>query len=159
MVRSVFGLAALAAVFATLAPQAALAQESQCPAYGYRYTADMFWVRVNGDVATIGVAPVAFSEVDPGYLGFTQDIGAQITAGQVIGSLEGVLGILQLTSPVSGTLSAINHTIEADPEALPIDPFQEGWLYKIDVGENIEAEIDTLMTADEFGALGEGYCG
>jgi glycine cleavage system H protein len=104
------------------------------------------------------VAPVAFSEVDPGYLGFTQDIGAQITAGQVIGSLEGVLDTLQLTSPVSGTLLDINYVIEA-PEHIPDDPFREGWLYKIDVGENIEAEIDTLMTAEEFSALGEGYCG
>jgi glycine cleavage system H protein len=158
MVRSVFGLAALAAVFATLAPQAALAQENQCPV-DHRYTADMFWVRVDGDVATIGVAAVAL-EIDPVYLGFTQDIGAQITAGQVIGSLEGVLDTLQLTSPVSGTLFGINHVMEAVPEQLPgDDPFRDGWLYKIDVGENIDAEIETLMTADEFGALGEGYCG
>jgi len=158
MARSVFGLAALAAVFAILAPQATLADESQCPVYDYRYTADMFWVRVSGDVATIGVVPLAL-ELDPIYLGFTQDIGAEITAGQVIGSLEGTLDTLQLTSPVSGALSEINNTIEADPEQLPVDPLREGWLYKIDVGETIEAEIEALMTADEFSALGEGYCG
>jgi glycine cleavage system H protein len=158
MARCVFGLAALAAVFATLAPQAALAQVDECPVYDIRYTADMFWVRVDGDIATIGAAAVAL-ELDPVYLGFTQVIGAQITVGQVIGSLDGVLDTLPLTSPVSGSLLAINPDIEADPVALPLDPYRDGWLYKIDIGENIEAEIEALLTAEEFSALGEGYCG
>ena len=116
-----------------------------------RYTKEHEWIRVEGDVAYVGITDYAQSEL--GEIVFV-DINTQgETVGQdeVFGSVEAVKTVSDLNMPVTGEVLEINETINDQPELVNNDPYGEGWMIKISVAE--AAELDNLLDAAAYQAL------
>lgn len=116
-----------------------------------RYTKEHEWIRVEGDVAYVGITDYAQSEL--GEIVFV-DINTQgETVGQdeVFGSVEAVKTVSDLNMPVTGEVLEINETINDQPELVNNDPYGEGWMIKISVAD--AAELDSLLDAAAYQAL------
>lgn len=114
-----------------------------------KYTIEHEWLAVGegGEPGTVGITSVAAQALgDIVYLELPA-VGAQISAGEVIGEIESTKSVSELYSPVSGTVVEVNDAAVADPALVGSDPFGEGWLLKVDV-----TQTGDVMTADEYGA-------
>jgi glycine cleavage system H protein len=116
-----------------------------------KYTKDHEWVRIEGDVATIGITDFAQGELgDIVFIDITTE-GETLDAHAMFGSVEAVKTVSELFMPVSGEISEVNPGLEDSPEAVNSDPYGNGWMVKINLSN--PAEIDGLMSADEYKAL------
>lgn len=114
-----------------------------------KYTIEHEWLAVGegGEPGTVGITSVAAQALgDIVYLELPA-VGAQISAGEVIGEIESTKSVSELYSPVSGTVVEVNDAAVADPALVGSDPFGAGWLLKVDV-----TQTGDVMTADEYGA-------
>ncbi len=113
-----------------------------------KYSTDHEWVRVEGDVAYIGITDFAQEELgDIVYLDVTTE-GETIERGEVFGSIEAVKTVSDLMMPVSGEVLEVNAALDDSPELVNKEPFGEGWIIKINVQN--AAELDGLMTAGQY---------
>ncbi|MFB2922570.1 MULTISPECIES: glycine cleavage system protein GcvH [Aerosakkonema] len=112
------------------------------------------YVRLDGEIATIGITAFAIKEL--GDIVFVEfpDIGEAVTKGEPFGNVESVKAVEMLNSPVTGTVVERNDPLLDDPEVLGDDPYGEGWLIKVRV--NDPGEVDDAMTADDYRALVDG---
>ena len=116
-----------------------------------RYTNEHEWIRVEGDVAYVGITDYAQSEL--GEIVFVDINTESETVGQneVFGSVEAVKTVSDLNMPVTGEVLEVNETINDQPELVNNDPYGEGWMIKIQVAN--PAELDTLLDAEAYKAL------
>lgn len=115
---------------------------------GLKYTDDHEWVKVDGDVAIIGVTDHAQSELgDVVYVDIEEDL-EEVTKGEEFGTIEAVKTVADLFSPVSGSVSAVNTDINDDPEVVNRDPYGEGWMIKVKLSD--ASELDELMDVDAY---------
>ena len=114
------------------------------------YTSDHEWIRVEGDVGTIGVTDHAQGELgDVGYVDIP-DASATVSKGGTFGSIEAVKTVADLYAPVSGQLLEVND-VNAAPDSVNKDPYGSGWLVKIRISD--PSELDALMKVDAYKAL------
>ena len=113
-----------------------------------RFTEDHEWVRLDGEVATVGISSYAVEEL--GEIVFVElpAIGSEIQQMAEFGSVESVKTVSSLYLPVGGVISEINDEVVASPETINNSPFEDGWLVKIRISD--DKEIDDLMTAEEY---------
>ncbi len=98
-----------------------------------KYTTDHEWVDVNGAVATIGITDFAQGELgDIIYLDVTAAVGDVVNAGDVLGTIEAVKTVSEIYSPISGTITEINTGINDVPSVINQDPYERGWMIKIE---------------------------
>lgn len=115
-----------------------------------KYTETHQWVRVEGDSAIVGVTHYAQEQLgDVVYLDLPQ-AGDEVTAGEVMGSVESVKSISDLYSPVSGQVMEVNEPLLDDPAKINSDPYGEGWMVKIEMSSS--AELDSLLGATDYQA-------
>ncbi len=114
-----------------------------------RYTKTHEWVRASGGEAVVGVTDFAQRELGDIVFVEAPEVGAAVTAGNPMGSVESVKAVSELNAPVSGTVSAANDALKDHPELLNQDPYGEGWIVKITLSD--EAEIGGLMDAEAYG--------
>ena len=113
-----------------------------------RYTKEHEWVRMEGNVATIGITDHAQDSLgDVVYLELPSD-GAAVTKDETFGVVESVKAVSDLYSPVSGTVIEINDALVDSPEVINGDPYGDAWMLKVEM--NSPAEIKELLTADEY---------
>ena len=116
-----------------------------------KYTKDHEWVRMDGDVAVMGIADYAQSQLgDMVFVGDLPEVGATITQGESAGALESVKAAADFYAPVSGEVVAVNDVLFDDPGLLNRDCYGEGWVLK--VRPSNPDELDTLMNADDYDA-------
>ncbi|HQV01814.1 MAG: glycine cleavage system protein GcvH [Bacteroidia bacterium] len=116
-----------------------------------KYTKDHEWVRIEGDVATIGITDFAQSELgDIVYVDISTQ-GETLSRETVFGSVEAVKTVSDLFMPLSGEVLEVNPDLDATPEAVNSDPYGKGWMVKVKLSDM--AEIDALMTAADYTAL------
>lgn len=116
-----------------------------------KYTQDHEWVRLEGNVATIGITEFAQRELgDIVYLDVNKNQG-ELAAHAIFGAVEAVKTVSDLFMPVGGEISEINPALNSAPELINSDPYGEGWMIKIAVSN--AAEVDGLLTADAYKAL------
>ena len=96
-----------------------------------KYSNDHEWVRVEGDVAVIGITDYAQSELGDIVFVDVPTVGETIEANEVFGSIEAVKTVSDAFSPVSGEVFVFNEAVEADSSLVNKDPYGEGWLVKI----------------------------
>ncbi|MCR1981047.1 glycine cleavage system protein GcvH [Cellulosimicrobium cellulans] len=119
--------------------------EAQFPAH-LQYTAEHEWID-GSTPAVVGITATAAEALgDIVYLELPE-VGAEVTAGSVIGEVESTKSVSELFSPVSGTIVEVNQAAVDDPAVVNSDPYTDGWLFKVDV-------VDTgdLLTADQYAA-------
>ena len=114
----------------------------------FRYTKEHEWVRVDGDIGTIGITDHAQQELgDIVYVDLPK-VGTHIAQGAGAGSVESVKAVSDIYAPVSGDVTEINGALADTPEKLNADPHGEAWLMKIKL--SAPAEVSKLLSADEY---------
>src|SRR5689334_3848392 len=110
----------------------------------FRYTKEHEWVRVDGDVGTVGITDHAQQELgDIVYVDLPK-AGTQVTQGGTLGSVESVKAVSDVYAPVSGEVTAINTALADAPEKLNADPHGDAWLVKIRL--STPTELEKLMS-------------
>ena len=113
-----------------------------------KYRASHEWVRVEGGVATVGISDHAQAAMGDLVYVELPDVGQTVAAGDEAGVVESVKAASDIYAPLSGEIVAINDLLEGEPEKVNADCYGEGWLFKIEIAD--EAELETLLTADEY---------
>lgn len=116
-----------------------------------RYTKEHEWIRVEGDVAYVGITDYAQSELGEIVFLDINTEGETVAQGDVFGSVEAVKTVSDLNMPVTGEVLEVNEVINDQPELVNNDPYGEGWMIKIQVAN--PAELDTLLDAAAYQAL------
>lgn len=116
---------------------------------GLLYSESHEWVKVEGDVATIGVSDFAQSEMgDITYVDIPEE-GDELSQGEDFGALESVKASSELYSPVSGKVVDVNTALEDDPALVNEDPYAN-WIIKVELSD--KAELESLMDAEAYEA-------
>ncbi|MBC9225079.1 glycine cleavage system protein GcvH [Aeromicrobium sp. 636] len=115
------------------------------------YSAEHEWVRLEGDVAIIGITDFAQDQLgDIVYVDLPAE-GESLESGTVVGELESTKSVSDVFTPVSGEVIARNDALEATPEVINSDPYGEGWLIKVRTSG--EDPTDGLLTAEAYSAV------
>lgn len=118
---------------------------------GLIFSKDHEWVKLDGDVATIGISDYAQSSLgDIVYVELPR-VGATLQQFAGIGVVESVKAVSDIYTPLGGEVLEINAAIEADPSLVNRDPFGEGWFYKLKLGD--DAEKNNLMSGADYEKL------
>ncbi|MBD0304339.1 MAG: glycine cleavage system protein GcvH [Tolypothrix sp. T3-bin4] len=119
-----------------------------------RYLDSHEYVRLDGEIATIGISAFAVDQLGDVVFLELPEVNDTVTRNEEFGSIESVKAVEALNSPVTGTVIERNDAIIDDPEQVSDDPYGEGWLLKVRV--NDPGEIDDALTAKEYSALVAG---
>lgn len=119
-----------------------------------RYLDTHEYVRIDGEIATIGITDFAVDQLGDVVFLELPEIGDALTKGETFGSIESVKAVENLSSPVTGTVIERNETLIESPEQVADDPYAEGWFLKVRV--NDPGEVEDALTADEYRAQVEG---
>jgi glycine cleavage system H protein len=115
-----------------------------------KYTKEHEWIRVEGNIATIGITDFAQGELGDIVYVEVETLDDTIAKDEVFGSVEAVKTVSDLYMPVSGTIVAFNDSLESEPETVNSDPYGAGWMIKIEMSD--ESELEDLMDAAAYEA-------
>ncbi len=115
-----------------------------------KYAKSHEWVRVSGNLATVGITDHAQHELTDVVFVELPEAGRKIKAGDACAVVESVKTASDIYSPVSGEVSEVNQAVVADPALVNSEPYAEGWLYKIKLSN--PAELNTLLGPDQYSA-------
>jgi len=115
-----------------------------------RYTKDHEWIRLDGNVATIGITDYAQRELGDIVYVEVETIGKSLKAGEIFGTVEAVKTVSDLFLPVDGTITELNAALANSPESVNSDPYGEGWMIKMTVKN--PADVEALMDAAAYDA-------
>ena len=113
------------------------------------YTKDHEWVKVEGDIATVGITDFAQGELGDIVYVEIETLGERFSAEEVFGSVEAVKTVSDLMMPISGEVLFLNESLEDNPELINTDPYGSGWLVKI----KVEDQGDHLLSAEDYRKL------
>ncbi len=107
------------------------------------------WARVEGDLVVVGISDYAQDQLSDVVYVELPEVGAQVSAGDVVGTVESVKAAADLMTPVSGEIVEVNEALDDSPELLNEDPYG-AWIFKVKPSDL--SELDALMTAEEYEA-------
>jgi len=113
-----------------------------------RYTKDHEWVRIEGNMAFVGITDFAQGELGDIVYIEIESLDETFDKDEVFGSIEAVKTVSDLFMPLSGEVLEINEKIESNPELVNTDPYGEGWLIKISI--NDVSETESLLSSEEY---------
>ena len=113
------------------------------------YTRDHEWIKIDGDIATVGITDFAQGELGDIVYVEIETIGETLEAESVFGSVEAVKTVSDLMMPITGELLSLNEELEANPELINTDPYGAGWMVKI----KVQDKVANLLTFAEYSAL------
>jgi glycine cleavage system H protein len=116
---------------------------------GLQYTKDHEWIKIEGNIATIGITDFAQGELGDIVYVDISTVGQNVAHGEVFGTVEAVKTVSDLYMPVSGKVIEVNPALDGSPETVNSDPYGNGWMIKVEV----TASASGLLSADEYKAL------
>ncbi len=116
-----------------------------------RYSKEHEWVRLEGNVATIGITDYAQGELGDIVFVEVDTIGDTVATEEVFGTIEAVKTVSDMFSPLAGEVLEFNERLEDDPELVNTDPYNEGWIVKFKVSD--ATEVEGLLSAADYAAL------
>ena len=116
-----------------------------------KYTKEHEWIRVEGDVAFIGITDHAQKELGDIVYVDIDTLDKEVAEGEVFGTVEAVKTVSDLFSPITGTVLEINEKLDGSPELVNSDPYGDGWMIKMSIANT--AELESLLTAETYGEL------
>ena len=116
-----------------------------------KYTKEHEWLRINGDIAEIGITDYAQGELGDIVFVELPEAGSDVKKMEPFGTIEAVKAVSELFSPVTGTVDAVNSKIEEDAGVINSDPYGDGWMVKIKVSE--ASELNDLLSPDQYKEL------
>lgn len=113
-----------------------------------KYTKDHEWIKVDGEIAVVGITDFAQSELGDIVFVDIQTEGETLAKEEVFGAVEAVKTVADVFMPVSGEIIEVNADLEASPESVNKDPYGAGWMIKIKLSD--ASEIDNLLSAQQY---------
>lgn len=113
-----------------------------------KYTKDHEWIKVEGDIATIGITDFAQGELGDIVYVEIETEGEELDREEVFGTIEAVKTVSDLFMPVSGEVVEINEDLDDNPETVNDDCYGKGWMVKIKMSDT--SELEDLLTADDY---------
>ncbi|HXH13372.1 MAG TPA: glycine cleavage system protein GcvH [Alphaproteobacteria bacterium] len=117
---------------------------------GLRYTKEHEWVRVEGSQAYVGITDYAQQELGDVVYVELPEAGGTVRYMEPFGVVESVKAVSDLFSPVTGSVTQVNEELFNHPELVNSDPYGQGWMIVVEIGE--ASELDALMTAEQYEA-------
>jgi len=116
-----------------------------------KYSAEHEWVKVDGDIAYIGITDFAQSEL--GDIVFVEfpEVGDTFSIGDVFGTVEAVKTVADLFAPISGEIIEINDSLGNKPESINVDAYNNGWIVKVRIGNS--EELENLLDPESYKGL------
>ena len=116
-----------------------------------KYTKDHEWVKIDGEMATIGITDFAQHELGDIVYVETESIGEMLVSEEVFGSVEAVKTVSDLFMPLTGEVLEFNTALEDAPEAVNEDPYESGWIIKVKIDD--PSQISKLLDSDAYQQL------
>ncbi len=113
-----------------------------------KYTSDHEWLRVDGDIAVVGITDFAQGELGDVVFVEIETEGESLEKGETFGTVEAVKTVSDLFMPIGGEVAELNEALADEPELVNKDPYDKGWMIKIKVADS--SELDFLMTAEAY---------
>jgi glycine cleavage system H protein len=113
-----------------------------------KYTKDHEWVKIEGDIATVGITDFAQGELGDIVYVDIETVDETIAQNEVFGSVEAVKTVSDLFMPISGEIIEFNELLEDAPEKVNSDAYGDGWMVKIKISES--SEIESLLDASGY---------
>lgn len=114
----------------------------------FKYTKDHEWVKVEGDIATVGITEFAAGELGDIVYVEVETEGETLDREEVFGSVEAVKTVSDLFMPLSGEIVEFNEELESAPETINSDAYGEGWMIKIKMSDT--SQVEDLLDADAY---------
>lgn len=114
----------------------------------YLYSREHEWIRVDGEVCTLGITEFAQRELGEVVFVELPEVGQVFDSGDELGTIESVKAVAEFYSPVAGEIVEINEAVADDPELLNDDPHHEGWLIKLRFSS--ASDLKSLMNAEQY---------
>ena len=112
------------------------------------YSKDHEWVRVEGNVAVVGITDYAQDSLGDVVYVELPKVGDDFAANESFGSVESVKAVSEVFSPVSGEVVGINESLADEPEKVNADPYGQGWMIRVEMSK--PGEVDSMLTAAEY---------
>ncbi len=116
-----------------------------------RYSKDHEWVKVEGDVATVGITDYAQNELGDIVFVEVPTVGETLSQGDTLGTIEAVKTVADVYMPVDGEVLEMNPDLESAPELINQDPYGKGWIAKVKLSN--PDQVNSLLTADQYKEL------
>ena len=116
-----------------------------------KYTKDHEWIRIDGDIATVGITDFAQGELGDIVYVEVETLDETIEKDEVFGTVEAVKTVSDLFLPLSGEIIELNELLEDEPEKVNTDPYGDGWMIKVKISDT--SEIDSLMSEADYKEL------
>jgi glycine cleavage system H protein len=113
-----------------------------------KYTKDHEWIRIDGDIAIIGITDFAQSELGDIVFVEVETEGETIDKEDVFGTVEAVKTVSDLFMPLTGEILEFNNDLEDAPEKVNEDPYNEGWMIKVKIADS--SHLDELLSAEQY---------
>ena len=116
-----------------------------------KYTKDHEWIRIDGDVATIGITDFAQRELGDIVYVEVETVDEELDAEEVFGTVEAVKTVSDLFMPIAGEVLEFNESLESNPEKVNEDPYGEGWMIKVKIADS--SAVASLLEAGQYEEL------
>jgi len=113
-----------------------------------KYTKDHEWIKVDGDIATIGITDFAQGELGDIVYVEVDTIDETLEKEEVFGTVEAVKTVSDLFMPISGEIIEFNESLESNPEKVNEDPYNEGWIIKLKMSDS--SELEDLLSPEDY---------
>ena len=114
------------------------------------YTKDHEWIKIENGIATVGITDYAQGELGDIIFIELPDIGDSVQAKDSIGTIEAVKTVADIYSPMNGEISEVNINLEDNPDSINTDPYDSGWIIKLN---NFTNNDDNYLTPDQYKSL------
>jgi len=118
---------------------------------GLKYTKDHEWIKIEDNIATIGITDFAQGELGDIVYVEIETAGEELNKGELFGTVEAVKTVSDLFMPISGKITEINKKIDGEPELVNSDSYGDGWMIKIEMSD--ESESNELLSSSEYEEL------
>ena len=113
-----------------------------------KYTKDHEWIKIEDNIATVGITDFAQGELGDIVYVDVDTLDDTVEEGEVFGSVEAVKTVSDLFMPLTGEVIELNEELEDEPELVNTDPYNKGWMIKIDISDS--SQIDNLLDAETY---------
>ena len=113
-----------------------------------KYTNDHEWIKVDGEVATIGITDFAQSELGDIVYVEVDTLEETLDKEEVFGTVEAVITVSDLFMPISGEILEFNESLETNPEKVNDNPYEDGWMIKIKISD--ASELEELLSPEDY---------
>ena len=116
-----------------------------------KYTKDHEWIKIDGDVITVGITDFAQGELGDIVYVEVETLDETLDIEEVFGTVEAVKTVSDLFLPVSGEIIEFNEKLEDEPELVNSDPYGEGWMIKVKCSDT--SQLEDLLSSDDYKAI------